>query len=214
MYPKNKIPTHEVQQFIYIFYTVGVLGFLIPYSKAFFITITPFALVLNLYLLAIYHTEYTLKTVSAFVLIFLFGFFIEVVGVKTGLIFGHYYYDRGLGLKVLETPLLIGANWLFLSYTSSSILRHLKVKKGLLLVLAPALMLMYDLVLEQVAPHMHMWHWENSSIPLQNYVAWYAIAFIMVALLQSFKVNTANSLAKPLFICQFVFFSILMIVFN
>jgi putative membrane protein len=38
------------------------------------------------------------------------GFFIEAIGVNTGLIFGNYVYKTTLGWKFLETPLIIGVN--------------------------------------------------------------------------------------------------------
>jgi len=69
LYPKNKIPISEVRKFLIIFYIVGLLGFIIPFTKAFFISITPFALLLNVYLLAIYHEKYTLKYVLIFLLV-------------------------------------------------------------------------------------------------------------------------------------------------
>lgn len=209
LYPKNKIPIAEVQKFIVIFYIIGLFGFIIPFTKAFFITITPFALLLNVYLLAIYHEKYTLKYVLIFLSIFISGYCIEVVGVKTGFIFGSYIYGNALGIKLFETPVLIGVNWLFLTYTATSLTEKLNIKKWLALFLAPALMLVYDIVLEQVAPKMDMWNWHNSEVPLKNYIAWYIIAFSFVLLLKAFKIKTSNPLSAILFICQFLFFTTL-----
>ena len=61
------------------------------------------------------------KQMLAFFLIFLLGFVVEVVGVQTGLIFGSYSYGATLGVKLFDTPLLIGLNWIFVSYSSYSI---------------------------------------------------------------------------------------------
>ena len=209
LYPKNKIPIGEVRKFIVIFYIVGLCGFIIPFTKAFFITITPFALLLNVYLLAIYHEKYTLKYVLIFLLIYISGYCIEVVGVKTGLIFGIYTYGNALGIKLFETPLLIGVNWLFLTYTAIGITEKLNIKKWLALFVAPALMLVYDVVLEQVAPKINMWSWHNSEVPMRNYIAWYIIAFSFVLLFKAFKIKTLNPVSAILFICQFLFFTAL-----
>lgn len=209
LYPKNKIPFGEVRKFIVIFYIVALCGFIIPFTKAFFIIITPFALLLNVYLLAIYHEKYTLKCVLIFLLIFISGYCIEVVGVKTGFIFGSYIYGNALGIKLFETPLLIGVNWLFLTYTAIGITEKLNIKKRLVLFVAPAIMLVYDVVLEQVAPKMDMWSWQNALVPLKNYIAWYIIAFSFVLLLKAFKIKTSNPLSAILFICQFLFFTTL-----
>jgi putative membrane protein len=209
LYPKNKLPIADVKRFIIIFYIVGLIGFIIPFSKAVFSTITPLALLLNTYLLAIYHNKYTLKEALIFPLILLCGFVIEVIGVKSGLIFGTYTYGDALGLKVFDTPLMIGLNWLFLTYTATAIANSLTGNKWIAIFVAPALMLVYDVVLEQVAPRINMWSWQKPEVPLRNYIAWYVIAFCFVLLLKIIKTDTRNPLAAILFICQFVFFALL-----
>ncbi len=212
LYPRNRISEHKVKRFIATFYVVGAFGFLIPLTKELFITITPIALLLNTYLLAIYHNKYSLKAIAVFTLIFLLGFFIEVIGVNTGLIFGSYQYGSGLGVKIFDTPLLIGVNWLFLTYACSSVLHRLRINKNLSVIMTALLMLGYDLILEQVAPKMDMWHWEGGLIPIQNYMAWFAIALLFAALLRFFRINLKNSLSGTLLIAQFIFFVVLMFI--
>ncbi len=196
----------ELRKFIVIFYTVGIVGFIFPFTKDFFITITPFALILSTYLLAIYHSSYSVKNVIVFVSIFLLGFTIEVVGVNTGLLFGNYSYGSALGIKFFDTPLLIGINWLFLTYVATSIVDSLKINKWIVVFVAPALMLVYDILLEQVAPKMDMWSWEGSIIPLKNYIEWYLFGFCFVAIIKIFKIDTQNPLSIIIFIAQFLFF--------
>lgn len=208
-YPKNKLPIQEVKKFVLIFYMVGLLGFLLPFSKDIFIKIIPLALLLSTYLLAIYHEKYTRKSILIFFLIFTLGFFIEVIGVNTGLVFGTYAYGKGLGIKLLNTPLMIGVNWLFLTYTSISLVEKLKLKQGFTILLAPLLMVLYDIILEQLAPKMDMWSWQGSAIPLRNYIAWYLFGVAFVALFRIFRIDTKNSLAAILYCCQFLFFVLL-----
>ncbi|MFO7880363.1 MAG: carotenoid biosynthesis protein [Bacteroidota bacterium] len=211
LYPKSKLPLGEVRKFIIIFYIVGVLGFLIPFTRDIFIRITPLALLLSVYLLAVYHKSFTPKTLVGFALVYVLGFFIEAIGVNTGLIFGHYRYGSGLGIKLFETPLMIGVNWLFLTYTSLSVVRSMKIKKVLSVFLAPLLMLVYDLILEIVAPKMDMWSWENTAVPLKNYLAWYGIGVAFALIFTVFRINTKNPLSLVLLVCQFVFFIFLAI---
>ena len=206
LYPKSKLPLREVQKFILIFYTVGIIGFLIPYTKNIFIAITPFALLLGTYLLAIYHKPYSKKVLAVLLIIFTVGFLAEVIGVNTGLIFGDYSYGSALGIKIFDTPLLIGINWLFLTYTSVSIISHFFKKEVLIVFLSSFLMLLYDFLLEQVAAKMDMWSWQGSEIPLKNYITWYFFWVLFVALLRVVKVNTKNPIAPILFAAQFVFF--------
>ncbi len=211
LYPKNKIPIANVKKFLIIFYIVGLCGFILPLTKAFFIIITPFALLLNSYLLFVYHEKYALKDFLIFLLIFLGGYSIEVVGVKTGLIFGNYTYSNTLGFRLFETPLLIGVNWLFLTYTATAIAESFNLKKWKTLFVAPSFMVVYDLILEQAAPKMNMWSWRNSEVPIRNYLAWYIIAVCFVSLFKLFNIETRNPLATIVFICQFIFFVLLTI---
>ncbi len=215
LYPKNRIPVSKVKRFIVSFYVIGLIGFFIPATKHIFILITPFALLLSVYLLAIYHKPYNRNSVTLFLLIYFLGYFIEVIGVETSLIFGSYEYGKALGFKVLGTPLLIGINWLYLTYISVDIMKNsFKAKPWLTIITAPLLMLIYDIVLEQVAPKMDMWSWEGSHVPIKNYVAWYIIGVLFVALFKLFKVETNNPISKVLYISQFLFFFILTFLLN
>jgi putative membrane protein len=209
LYPKNKLPVREVKKFIVIFYFVGIAGFVIPFTKDVFIAITPLALIISTYLLLIYHESYTVKTIFALALICLLGLFIEVLGVKTGYIFGNYTYGNALGPKIFSTPIIIGFNWLFLTYTSMSIVRQLKINRGEVIFLAPLLMVIFDIVLEQLALKMDMWKWQNDSVPFKNYIAWYLIGLCFVIIIKLFKIDTKNPLASILFTGQLVFFLVL-----
>lgn len=214
LFPKNILPTKEVKKFIVIFYTVGILGFIIPWTHNFFIILTTYALLLSTYLLLLYHENYSKKDILVFSAIAVLGFFVEVLGVNTGLIFGSYKYGEGLGIKLFQTPLLIGVNWLFLTYTALSISDKITKNTYLQLIIAPTLMIVYDMVMEQLAPIMNMWSWAGSSIPMKNYIAWWLLGFLFTGILKRFKINTNNSLALLLFICQFIFFVVLLIYYT
>ena len=138
----------------------------------------------------------------------------ELIGVNTGLIFGDYKYGSGLGFKIFGTPLLIGINWLFLTYTSVSILSSFKLNSVLTVIFAPFLMLIYDIVLEQVAPNMVMCDLQKVTVPIANYIAWYLIALVFAGFLKVFKINTENPMSKILLLSQFVFLFFLMLFFK
>lgn len=214
LYPKSVLPIREVRKFILIFYSVAVLGFLIPWTHAVFVAIIPYALLLSVYLLGLYHERYSEKDIAVFLEIALMGFFIEVVGVKTGAVFGLYFYGDALGPKVLDTPLLISINWLFLTYAAYSISQRVSERWYVQVLLTPTLMLLYDLVLEQIAPLMDMWSWENSVVPFKNYLAWWVIGLVFTFSLRFFRVEVKNPLALILFFTQFLFFVILFFGFN
>ena len=212
IFPKNKIPSGEVKRFVLLFYAIGLIGFILPFSREIFSAITPFAMLLGIYLLAVYHTDYNRKAMIAFSIIFLLGFSVEAIGVNTGAVFGSYTYLGAMGIKVWGTPLIIGLNWLFLSYTATSILDEAKLPAWTVYFLAPLLMVAYDFFLEKTAPVLDMWYWDGDTVPFRNYVAWYLIGFLCVAILKMFGVNTQNILSKLLYFVQFLFFVLLSII--
>jgi putative membrane protein len=202
----------EVKIFYAIFYLVGVLGLSFPETRPLFIRLVPFALILGFAGMLLFHeAKWDLKTLTAFVLVYISGFVIESIGVNTGFIFGEYIYGKTLGYQIFETPLIIGMNWLFLVYVSSSLTEKINSGKFISFLLPPVLMVVYDLVLEQVAPDLGMWNWKGESVPLQNYIAWFVVAFIFVLVFRLLNIKTSNKIAPLIFILQFLFFLSLMI---
>jgi uncharacterized membrane protein len=170
IFPKNNIPVGEVKRFVLLFYAIGLIGFILPFSRELFCAITPFAMLLGIYLLAVYHPDYNRKTTIAFLIVFLLGFLVEAIGVNTGAVFGSYAYLDAMGVKLWETPLIIGLNWLFLSYAATSILEDTKLPAWTVYFLAPLLMVAYDFFLEKSAPLLDMWHWADDKVPFRYYV--------------------------------------------
>ena len=204
----------KVAGFFIIFYVVGIVGMLLPFSFHLFVKLIPLALLLSSVALAFFHSSFNTKTIFLFILIYLVGFFVEVIGVNTGLIFGDYLYGESLGLKVFNTPVIIGLNWLLLVYITASILENQHWHIGIKVFSGAAMMLGYDLIIEQIAPRLQMWYWQTDTVPLKNYVAWFLIALIFHASIQVFKVKTKNKIAPVIFGCQVLFFLILLIAFN
>jgi len=201
-----------VAAFLAIFYTVGVLGLSFAFSFNYFVKLTPLALLLSFVILLFYHKRFTIKTGLIFSLIFLIGFGIELIGVQTKMIFGSYIYGDSLGLKILDTPLIIGLNWLLLVYLANSVLNGLKLNTAVKIFFASLILLAYDMILEQVAPLIHMWSWENETVPLQNYLAWFVLALVLSGLLSWSNINLKNRIAPVILICQSLFFILLLFI--
>jgi putative membrane protein len=203
-----------VVAFFVIFYVVGIIGMALPISQQLFIKLVPVALLLSLIFILLFHQPaFNTRTILVFAAIAVIGYFIEVIGVNTHLIFGHYTYGDALGIKILNTPLLIGLNWLMLMYAGSSFTEQLKLNGWLRIVVASSLILLYDIVLEKIAPLLDMWHWENDIVPKQNYISWFLITFLFQGLLKVTKVKTTNSLAFIIVPMQVIFFLLLLILF-
>lgn len=195
-----------------IFFSVGVAGMLLPATNYYFLKLTPFALFLSFFVLAMSdESEQKGKLIAYLFFIYITSFFIEVVGVHTGLLFGEYSYGESLGLKLWDTPLIIGANWFFLVYTSAAIFEKTKLATAPKVFLASASMLIYDVVMEQVAPALDMWSWKQVAVPLQNYVTWFLIAVAFHIGLKLLKLKIKNGLALAVLLCQFIFFVLLFV---
>ena len=204
-----------LSRILLLFYAVGVAGMIVPASSALFRQLIPWALLFSFLVLGAFHQGRVFaKQLMVFVFIYLAGFGVEAVGVNTGLIFGQYVYGNGLGPKLLGTPLIIGLNWLYMVYSTAAIMNKYKIAHWLRIPIAAALMLLYDLVLEQVAPALDMWHWANGQIPLQNYWAWFLMSLFLHSIIALLKIKIKNRMASLILACQFVFFGLLCIWFK
>jgi putative membrane protein len=204
----------KVRNSIIIFYLVGSIGFVVPVFFEYFKSLTSLALIVNFILLSFFHEDKTpIVQWFVFATIYFLGLLIEVLGVQSGLIFGNYYYGEALGFKVFGTPLLIGLNWLFLVYVSSSLFVKTNINSYLKVFLASTIMLLYDILLEQIAPMMELWFWKNDVVPIQNYLVWFIMALIFNIIVVFCNVNTHNRLAMTLLLCQTLFFFIVFLRF-
>lgn len=202
-YASNRF--RAVVVFFVLFYVAGALGILIPATRNIFSALIPFALLLSVAGLWLYHQpSLQNKSLLIFGLVYFSGLLVEIIGVNTGKIFGSYHYGSALGPKIFETPLLIGLNWLMLAYCFASVLQKLQLTITLKVIMASVAMVCYDWLLEKVAPALDMWHWTDGAVPLQNYIAWFAISALFSFLL--IRLKTYNPLAITIVICQFAFF--------
>ncbi len=191
-----------------IVYMVGIVTVLLGYAEPLML-LTPFNLLFASGLL-IYNAEGFDKRYGSWLLVvMLAGFFVELVGIETGLIFGTYSYGDGLGIKWLDVPLMIGVNWGVLVFATAALVQHFKIAKWIKAVLAATMMVSYDALLEPVAVRFDFWSWAAGVIPLQNYLAWWIIAFGM--LLGAFYLvkNLRNRVAIYIIGIQTLFFVLL-----
>lgn len=204
---------------VVLMYVVGTIGLLLPQTQPYFKLASAFNLWVSLILLILFHEEYNRSFIFTAIGIFLAGFFIEVIGVHTGVIFGEYWYGQTLGTKILEVPLVIGANWLLLIYCSAIITQKFcEILKKYLFknswfdnvyskaVFASFLMVCLDFLIEPVAIHLDFWHWQNEQIPTQNFQAWFLIALLLNYTFLKGRFIKSNPLAILLFFLQFAFF--------
>jgi putative membrane protein len=73
------------------------------------------------------------------------------------------------------------------------------------------MMVVYDLVLEQVAPDLDMWQWAGDVVPFRNYLSWFLVALVFQICGKLIRIRFTNRMAAVLLIIQFLFFLILVI---
>ncbi|RYD77922.1 MAG: carotenoid biosynthesis protein, partial [Sphingobacteriales bacterium] len=193
--------------FLVIIYTVGRIGLVNEKYSAQFQEVTWLNLVITAILTFAFHRNYNRKFVLTCFGIFAAGFFIEWIGVRTGVIFGEYKYGETLGLKLDEIPLLIGLNWLVLVYCVHNILHMWKLPKVLSPLSGACLLVLLDFFLEPFAIKYNLWLWNNNAVPVQNYIAWFIVSFIMLWTFNlTQKEKNVNTLAVFVYFLQLAFF--------
>jgi putative membrane protein len=209
-----------------LFHTCGVIGILAGPYKQWFINNTPLTLAIMAVLLVITQTAknkwFYLFVAAAYIT----GLLVELTGVNTGWLFGHYSYGTVLGAKLYGVPWLIGVNWFTIVYCAgcstymfSNWLQkklmgdevQLSTTMQVFSFMADAAMLttFFDWVLEPVAVKLGFWQWQNNTIPLYNYVCWFAVSALLLLLMRLLPFSKHNQFAVHLLIIQLLFFLIL-----
>lgn len=193
-----------------VIYTVGIATVLLGYADD-LMKLTPFNLLFASGIL-LYNAEgINRRYISMFAIIAASGYLIELIGIITGLIFGEYAYGSGLGLKLFDVPLIIGLNWAILVFATAALMQQFLWPAWLKAAMAATLMVAYDFFLEPVAINFDFWTWAGGSIPIQNYAAWWVIAFLMLLATFKFVTNLKNRLAGYVIAIQTLFFIILIL---
>ena len=190
------------------FYISGIVGILTKNQTIDFLSLTPLNLLVNATLLLLNHQKGTNKQWLVFLIIAVIGYFIEVIGVKTGVIFGDYFYKTTLGWKLFETPLIIGVNWMLLTYGVVYTI-GVKIKNTIGIAFVSACLLVaLDILIEPVAIKYDFWAWKQAIVPFKNYIAWFVISFILCYIVAHYKSVSKNNFAPYLLVMQFIFFGI------
>ncbi|MEY2792514.1 MAG: hypothetical protein RJA76_506 [Bacteroidota bacterium] len=196
-----------IKRFLVILYGAGLIGLSFQAYRSFFQPLTPYTLWFTGFICLYLYPTKNIKTYASFAMLFLAGYLVEVVGVKTGKLFGEYAYGATLGTKIAEVPLVIGMNWLILLMSTSAVVEEwgfggLFGKSAL----GAGLMTFLDFFIEPVAIHFDYWQWKFNQIPIQNFAAWWLISFIFHFIYQQMELNLKSSLYRLVALLQFIFF--------
>ena len=194
--------------FLIIIYTVGLVGLNTSWRDE-IAALTPYTLSLSVLVLFLNHREWNRYFVIFVAFASISGYLIELIGVESKIIFGIYSYGETLGYKLYGVPVIMGLNWFLMVYACGMVANLFRYGVFLKSIIGAFLMVILDLSLEPVAVILDFWTWENGIIPLQNYVAWFAVAFILLIYFHKLGLKKMNRIAVGLFIIQYIFFFIL-----
>ncbi|MBC7524312.1 MAG: carotenoid biosynthesis protein [Flavobacterium sp.] len=195
--------------FLILVYVSGCIGFVL--NPSFFSPFTPYTLLLTCFVFLIHSPLENKKNIFSFFSIALLGFIIEVIGVKTGLIFGKYSYGNGLGYKLLDVPLIISINWAILICAGIITVNRIFANKLTVLSVAALLVTGIDLLIEQVAPKLDFWQFKNGLPGLHNYLGWIGVAFFISYFFYPNIIKGNRTVSLIVLILQIIFFTALFI---
>jgi uncharacterized membrane protein len=151
-----------------------------------------------------WNTKYIVFVVSAFAI----GMLVEVIGVRTGQLFGAYHYTGLLGIKIMDVPLVIGMNWVILSYCAGMLSSKINPSITIRVIFGALLMVGLDILIEPFAIRYDMWVWNAGSPPIKNYLAWFVIGLGIMTLFHNTIRGAYNKVASFTLILLAVFFGL------
>jgi len=177
----------------------ALLGMRIPFSTYFLLGYVGALLVF-----VIWHALLTKgwkQSLIMFLLSFVLAFTAEALGVNFGLVFGHYYYTKLLGVSLFGVPLLAALAWepiVYAAFCISDMLAplvasfpaqpHKNVSPMWLAVIGALATTAWDLMIDPIAVGQGWWTWVGggpympyiaNGVPIQNYLGWLGVAFVI-----------------------------------
>ena len=167
--------------------------------------------VLILFLFLLYHGSifWGIANISIFITItFMFSMLMEIIGEKTGIIFGgKYKYNLELtpGPSLFEIPFVIPIAWVMLTYMSYNLFCFLGsfdlgqiINNNMNFSILPCIMMVFlDLILDPIAVDEKRWEWEIEGyyygVPILNFFGWFINCFIIWIFFSYFSIPFQTS---------------------
>ncbi len=208
----NLSKKHIIPFLLFIFYSIGIIGVYLPEFKIQVVALTPLNLLITAFLLLWGNGKYNPKLISAVCIALLLGYAVEVLGVASGVLFGEYQYGQTLGWKLMDVPIIMGVNWLILSFSSLGIMGRITSNSYLKVIMASLIMVVLDVLIEPVAIKLDFWTWAQVNVPIQNYIMWFFSALIINSLIQLLVKEIHFQTSTFVFSAQIYFFTFLNII--
>ncbi len=190
---------------IWLFQVSAIIGITLGFQD-WFITKTPFNLLLTGGLLMWYYPIENVQKTIPVIIIYVVSLLIEWVGVHFGFLFGAYSYGNNLGFKIDGVPLLIGVTWATLILSTAAIADRLVQPIYMKIIVGALLMVFMDFFIETSAPPFDFWVWAEGAAPLRNYIAWFGVSLFLHAFYHQCKVKGDFTFSCHIYAAQLVFF--------
>jgi putative membrane protein len=176
-----------------------LLGMRIPFTVNFLLGIVGALLVF-----VVWHAVLTKgwrRSLLMFGLSFVVAFTAEALGVNFGLVFGHYYYTKVLGVSLFGVPFLAALAWepiVYAAFCISDMLSPLvaglpsqsthKASPFWLAVIGALATTAWDMMIDPIAVSQGWWVWVgggpympyvSNGVPIQNFIGWLLVAFLI-----------------------------------
>ena len=215
--PEAPSPTRlrVAQGIVLLFHVTGFAGLAFSEDKAFFLSYTPLTLLLTAGLLLAFQPGRNLSFWLFGLQVFMLGFVAELIGTTTGKVFGSYTYGStlgygiGLGPGLPTVPLLIGLNWVVITYLAGTLAAYLPAAWWVRVLVGTGLMVGFDLCLEPAAGRLDFWHWMGELIPQKNFRDWFLLSLLLQVLFVRSPFEKRNPLAPLVYLVQLLFFFLL-----
>jgi putative membrane protein len=208
-----------------LFHAIGLSGIL-WFDRELFTAATAFNLMLMFVLILFTHGKITTGFLIFFLVAFVIGIGVEIIGTETGILFGDYSYGNVLGPKIRQVPIMIGFNWFIVIYCCGMFVQRLLTKiidrmaeetekpkqaiRALSVIIDGAtIAVLFDWIMEPVAVQLGYWSWETMEIPFLNYVCWFLVSCMLMAVFHYARFQKQNKFAVNLLLIQMMFFLLL-----
>lgn len=188
-----------------ILHAVGIAGLHTVHYSYWFETITWLNLLVSFTLVLSYYRGWTGMQVLFIAAAMGISLMAEIIGVQRGILFGAYHYERMAGPGLLGVPLVIGLNWVLLTICTGTFAAALFHHTGARILIAAAMMVGIDILLEQFAIRHHLWAWDSSTPPLFNYLTWGAVALVLQLLYAMLWKDQGNKIAVAYLVILLLF---------
>jgi bisanhydrobacterioruberin hydratase len=195
--------------FLILVYVSGSIGFVV--NPTFFSPFTPYTLLFTCFVFLIHQPISDKKYISAFFFIAVLGYIIELIGIKTGLLFGNYSYGNGLGFKLFNVPLIISINWAMLICAGIVAVNKVFRNKFIVISVTALVVTFIDLIIEQVAQKLDFWQFEGGLPGLHNYLGWIGVVFFTSYIFYPAIIKGNSLVSSIVLILQIIFFTSLLI---